>query len=176
MRSTARKRRSFMTLHRWIFVIVAALLVIGTAFGIYYREVQTATWAATNEAKTKAIEAAQLQSVETVYTHVWNKKSWIVKGIDQDNQNVFVWIADDMEPKIIKEADSISMQALKDSFHSSKPDAAIKRIQPGLLDDEPVWEIYYSTGERPKHYFYDFYAFDSGSFINSYHLPAKTEP
>jgi uncharacterized protein YpmB len=176
MRVIEKKRPPFMTLQRWLFVSAAALLLFITVFFIYFRDIQMPQWSSIRDAKAKAADAANLVEVEKVYKHVWNTESWIVEGIDEEDNEVFVWITEDKQPEIIKASDSVSLQSVKDSFTASKPDASVKRIQPGLLDDEPVWEIFYSIGENPAHYFYEFYTFDSGTFINVYQLPAKTEP
>ncbi|MGM0880425.1 MAG: DUF5590 domain-containing protein [Bacillota bacterium] len=172
----AKKRPPFMTLQRWLFVSIAALLLFITVFFIYYRDIQMPQWSAISDAKAKAVDAANLVEVENIYKHVWNTESWIVEGIDDEDNEVFVWITEDTQPKIIKAFDSVSSRSINDSFKAAKPDAVVKRIQPGLLDGQPVWEIYYSIGQGPARYFYEFYTFDSGTFISVYRLPAKTEP
>lgn len=176
MRNSTKRRRPIMTLQRWIFVITACILVLITSFSFYYREIQKTTWSSTNDAEAKAVEAANLKSVETIYTHIWDKKSWIVEGNNQEDNKVFVWISEDKEPETILASDGKSKQEIKEAFYSSKGDAVIKRIQPGVLDGQRVWEVFYSIGNNPELYYYDFYTFDSGSLVNSYRLPAKTEP
>ena len=176
MRAITRKRQPFMTLKRWLFLIIACLLLLATLFFIYFREIQMPQWSAIEEAKQQAVEAADLAAVKTVYHHVWGKESWIVEGMNQEDEEVFVWLTKDKLPMLVKAAEGISEQALKDSFKNEKPDAHIKRIQPGLLDDKPVWEVYYDDGQKPQHFRYDFYRFDNGSLIETYKLPAKTEP
>lgn len=176
MRVITKKRPPFMTLQRWLFVSAAALLLFITVFFIYFRDIQMPQWSAISDAKAKATVAANLVEVENIYKHVWTTESWIVEGIDDEDNEVFVWITEGKQPEIIKASDSVSSRSVKDSFTASKPDAVVKRIQPGLLDGEPVWEIFYSIGQGPSHYFYEFYTFDSGTFISVYQLPAKTEP
>ncbi|WP_211231471.1 DUF5590 domain-containing protein [Paenibacillus harenae] len=165
-----------MTTQRWLFVIVSILLAAGTAFGIYFREIQMPKWSADREAEELAIEAGNLAEVEEVYHHIWDKESWIVKGLDQEGRQVFVWLADDEQPEIIHASDGFAQKKLKDAFEISKPQANIKRIQPGLLQNTRVWEIFYSVEGSPDRYYYEFYRFDNGQFLEEYKLPAGTEP
>jgi len=177
MRASTRKSRSFMSTQRWIFVIVASLLLLGTGFGIYFREIQSSKWSESSEIKEQAIKAAELNSVEKVYKHVWTTESWILKGINQAEEEVFVWMINDEQPKIIKATDAVSSRALEGTFASSHPGADVKRIQPGTFDGEPVWEVYFKANDGGKtYYYYAFYTFGNGNFIDEYKLPAKTEP
>lgn len=177
MRASARKSPRFMTTQRWVFVIVASLLLLLTGFGIYFRDIQMSKWSETSEIEEQAIEAAELASVEKVYKHVWKTESWIVEGTNQAEEDVFVWIIKDEQPKIIKATDAISSRALAGAFAAEHSGAEVKRIQPGLLNDEPVWEVYYKANDSGKaYYYYAFYSFGSGNFIDEYKLPAKTEP
>ncbi|MGO4343949.1 DUF5590 domain-containing protein [Paenibacillus sp. MCAF9] len=176
MRATARKRKPFMTLKRWLLLITAFLLLLLTVSFIYFREVQSPEWTAINAAKEQATKAADLMEIEKVHHHIWQKNSWVVEGINQQDEHVYVWLTEEQQPVIMKATEGISEKSLKDNFISKRPLAEIKRIQPGLLDDKTVWEIYYNDGEKPDHYRYDFYRFDDGAFIDSYTLPAKTGP
>ncbi|MDQ8735409.1 DUF5590 domain-containing protein [Paenibacillus sp. LHD-38] len=165
-----------MTVQRWLFVIIACLLLLLTVGFIYFNEIQNPQWAAIKAAKKQAIEAAELTKVEKVYHHTWNKETWIIEGINKEDENVFVWLAEEKLPEVTKASEGISAQDLKATFKSKQPKAVVKRIQPGLLEGQRVWEIYYSDGENPAHYHYDFYRFDNGNFIDSYKLPSRTEP
>jgi uncharacterized protein YpmB len=176
MRVVARKRPPFMTLKRWIILITVCLVLLITAFFLYFREIQSPQWTAIKDAKEQAAKAADLTSVETVYHHIWNKESWIITGVNQADEEVFVWLTEDKLPEIVKASEGISEQTLKNTFKNEKPDAQIKRIQPGLLDDKKVWEVYYANGQKPQHFLYDFYSFDTGTLIKTYTLPAKTGP
>ncbi|MCA0754372.1 DUF5590 domain-containing protein [Paenibacillus sp. N4] len=176
MRVITRKRPAFMTPHRWIFVITATILLLGTAFGVYFREIQMPEWTAESEAERRAVDEAGLAVADRVYHHIWHQESWIVEGIDKTDNDVFVWITEGKPPKVIAEDDGVSLRQLKNTFLVEQPDAKLKRIQPGLFDGGPVWEIFYSIGEKPERYYYDFYTFDSGTFIDRYRLPSKTEP
>ncbi|MCF2937650.1 DUF5590 domain-containing protein [Paenibacillus alkaliterrae] len=165
-----------MTPHRWIFLIAAGILLSATGFGVYFREIQMPRWTAASDAEAKAIEAAGLENVDNVYNHVWHKESWIVEGSDLDGNKVFVWLTGDNESHAVKAEYGVSFKQIKNTFLVEKPDAAIKRIQPGMFDGKPVWEVFYSIGQSPERYYYEFYMFDSGTFIDMYQLPAKTEP
>lgn len=176
MRATARKRQPFMTLHKWLFVTVAALLLFITVFFIYFRDIQNPQWSAISDVKEQAIDAADLTSIKAVHHHIWNKECWVVEGVNQEAEAVFVWLTEDKLPEVIKASEGITEEEIKDLFNNGKPDSEVKRIQPGLLNDKPIWEIYYRDGQKPEYFHYDFYSFDNGTLIDSYKLPAQTEP
>ncbi len=176
MRATARKRRAFMTTQRWVFVIVASMILLATVLFIYFRDIQQSQWTAKDEARKQAVEAADLVQIEKIYEHIWNKKSWIVQGSNELDEELFVFLAEEQLPDVVKAADGVSAEQISNTFNTKKPNAAVLRIQPGLLNNTRIWEVYYSESDNPKHYYYDFYSFVDGAFIDSYKLPAKTEP
>ncbi len=165
-----------MTLHRWIFVLVAAILLTALAVAIYFQTIQGPHWSAEQAAKQRAIDEAGLAQIEQATHHVWHEDTWIVQGVNQENEQVFVWLADGKEPQMIKAADGWSKQQMEAKFSADQPSAMITHIQPGSFDGKLVWEVFYRSDTEPKRYFYDFYSFDSGTLVDRYQLPGRTEP
>ncbi|WP_144023682.1 DUF5590 domain-containing protein [Paenibacillus sp. FSL H8-0548] len=165
-----------MTMQRWLFAVVASLILIFTGVFVYFRDIQQPQWLEAKEAKQQATQFADLASVEKVYRHIWNKESWIVQGSNQQDEEIYVWLSEDQSPVSSLAAEGVTKEQISDEFKKKKQDADIIRIQPGLFDDVRVWEVYYRDGDSSIHYYYDFYKFDNGAFIDSYKLPAKTEP
>jgi uncharacterized protein YpmB len=176
MRVVAKKRPKFMTLHRWIFVIVATVLLAGMAIALYFRDIQQPQWTGELAAEQRAAEEAGVAVVDQVYHHVWHQDAWIVQGFNQEDEEVFVWLLDETEPFVMKAADGLSNQDIENKFDAEHEDAVLDHIQPGLFDGKPVWEVFYHLEAEQKRYFYEFYSFESGALVERYQLPGKTEP
>ncbi|MGO4541270.1 cell wall elongation regulator TseB-like domain-containing protein [Paenibacillus sp. 2TAB19] len=189
MRADTKKRQPIMTTQRWIFVIVAVLLIIITTTAIYYKDIKSPRWSDEREAKADAIEAAELTEVDQISKHIWDQVSWFVSGKNADGEQIYVWLprpvdeetdeetsTQEPEPIVVKASEAEAKKAIRAKFDLAKPEAVVKRMQPGLLGDKPVWEIFYTLKADETHYYYDFYSFTSGAFLNEYKLPAKTEP
>lgn len=170
-----------MTAKRLLAIVIACFIILVVTIILYYRTVQTPTWNDETIAKEKAIEAAELASVTDVTKHVWDSESWIVEGVDQAGEDVFVWItttgteeAKTEHEQTVKASEGSRKADVKAAFHAMRPDSKLKRIQPGMLNGELVWEVFYTMDEGSTKYFYDFYRFKDGSFITQYRLTAKT--
>jgi uncharacterized protein YpmB len=123
-------------------------------------------------AESKAQKAAGLVSIKAATKFVWDETYWVVEGTDRDNIPVFVWV-NDQGANVIKIDEAVSRADIKGTFKKAKPDADIVRIQPGKMGGVEVWEIFYSRNEPGKHYYYDFYGFRDGRYIQTFNLPTK---
>ncbi|WP_307467096.1 cell wall elongation regulator TseB-like domain-containing protein [Paenibacillus harenae] len=172
-----------MTTQRWIFAVVSILLLIVTTIAIYYKDIKSPRWSDERAVKAEAIEEAQLTEVDQVSKHVWDQVSWFVSGKNADGEQMYVWLQkptdEEMpaaEPIIMKASDAEAEKGIRAKFELAKPEADVLRVQPGLLDGKPAWEIFYTLKTDHNHYYYEFYSFTSGELMNLYKLPAKTEP
>ncbi len=182
-----------MSAKRWLTLSSLLILALLVAIFIYYRSVQLPYWSQEASIRKEVVEAAQLKSVTKATKHVWDQAYWVVEGTDETDTDVYVWMAvpekseagagngaaegsvktDAVPPLIIKASEAASKDAIRESFLQAKPDAEIKRMQPGMLNGEPVWEIYFSREEHTTKYYYEFYRFRDGSFLTEYRLPAR---
>jgi len=117
-----------------------------------------------------------LQEINAMYKHVWHTVSWIVNGVDADGNEVYVWLPEEGEPYVTLAADALGIEDVRTRLLAAKPEAVVKHIRPALLEGGQSWEIFYSYDDGSTHYYYDFYNFYDGELIETYKLPAKTEP
>lgn len=176
MRAIERKRPPLMTARRWWMVVIVCLVAFGTWAGLYFREIQQPRWTEMDAVRVMAIEAAELTHVENVYKHVWDQVCWIVEGVNQNEESVFAFLNEEELLYTIHAEDSISKEALRNSFKTDHPNSEIVRISPGLMNNKPVWEIYYHRGVSAAHSYLEFYTFKDGKLVDTYQLPAKKEP
>ncbi|MFF2089974.1 DUF5590 domain-containing protein [Paenibacillus sp. NPDC058174] len=193
MRAVTKKRKPLMSAKRWVTLSILLLLALLAAIFIYYRSVQLPYWSQEASIRKEAVEAAELKTVTKATKHVWDRAYWVIEGTDETDTEVYVWMAvpekteneasnvaadgsvkaDAAPPIIIKTSEAANKDSIRESFLQAKPDADIKRMQPGMLNGEPVWEIYFSREEHTTKYYYEFYRFRDGSFITEYRLPAR---
>ncbi|MGG4142801.1 hypothetical protein ABEW34_06690 [Paenibacillus algorifonticola] len=167
----ARTRKPFWTVKRAVFLSVIFVIVLLAVTIVYYRAVHKDLWAEEAPIKAHAIEAAQLTEVTGMTKQVWDGISWVVKGNTADEQDVYVFLTTAEGPVLtVKATEHITQEQADTALLSSEPDANIKRTQPGLLNGEPVWEIFYSRDEAITKYYYAYYSFRDGAFLKKYSL------
>jgi Uncharacterized protein conserved in bacteria len=175
MRSTTRKRQPVMNLKRWLAVFFVALAAVIAIVIMYYNTIQQPFWDSERPIRKQAKEAAGLTEVSSITKQVWDTTSWIVKGENDADEEIYVWlIGPEKNVQVVKATEGTDKAAVKQAVMAAKPDADIIRIQPGTLNGQLVWEVYYSQGSNPEKYSYDFYDFRTGKYVTEYHLPAKT--
>ena len=169
-----------MSGRRWLAVALVALVAIVGCVIMYYNTIQRPYWSEENAATAKAVEAAELTSVESATRHVWEKPFWIVEGINQAGEDIIVSVpdvkAEDAQAKqdiqVVKASEGIMKADVKRIFIKANPDAEIKRMQLGIINNELAYEVFFTNKEGI--YYYAFYSFKDGAFIDQYRLPAKT--
>lgn len=175
MRATARKRQPVMNPKRWLAVFLVALAAVIAVVIMYYNTIQQPFWDSESPIRKQAKEAAGLTEVTSITKQVWDTTSWIVKGENDADEDIYVWlIGPDKTVQIVKASEGADKAAIKQAVRQAKPDADMKRIQPGTLNGQLVWEVFYSEGKSPEKYSYVFYDFRTGAYVTEYHLPAKT--
>lgn len=175
MRATARKRQPVMNAKRWLAVFLVALAAVTAVVIMYYNTIQRPFWDSEAPIRKQAMEAAGLSKVTAITKQVWDTTSWIVKGENDADEVIYVWlIGPDKTVQVVKASEGVDKTAIKQAVEQAKPDANMKRIQPGTFNGQLVWEVFYSEGKNPEKYSYAFYDFRSGTYITEYRLPAKT--
>ncbi|MCM3627498.1 DUF5590 domain-containing protein [Paenibacillus glycanilyticus] len=175
MRATTRKRQPVMNPKRWLAVSFVALIAVIAIVIMYYNTIQQPFWNSENPIRKQAKEAAGLTEVSSITKQVWDTTSWIVKGENEADEEIYVWlIGPEKTVQVVKASEGAEKAEIKQAVINSKPDANIKRIQPGTFNGKLVWEVFYSQGNSPEKYSYDFYDFRTGTYVTEYHLPAKT--
>jgi uncharacterized protein YpmB len=180
MRAALKKRPPFMTLKRWLLIAAACLITFLVWFGLYLRDIQKPQWTLERNMRQAAIQTGDISQVGELYMHVWETKTWIAEGEDDDGGGHYVFLSTGGEPLFTVDADDVMKEenvlARFEEENANESDANIIRVQPGLFRDLPVWEVYYSiTRDGMRRYYYQFYSFDrDADLIETYKLPTKT--
>ncbi|MCY7476147.1 DUF5590 domain-containing protein [Paenibacillus larvae] len=137
----------------------------------FYMNIQTEHW---NE-KTKAVEAAYAKTVLTKADKVTpfhgTSSYQIVYGQDKLGNPVIVWVGENGEVHTERADQNYMEQQVRNEVSKKHEGAEILRINAGKLKDEYVWEVFYSVKDnKTKRYYYDYYKFADGTFIDTYTL------
>lgn len=182
MRAVEKKRPPLMTPKRWLLLSIACLVTFGVWFGLYFREIHLPKWTEGREMREAVLDTGELVEVTELYKHVWEKTIWIAEGEDDAGAERYVFMSVEGEPLYVVNAeDTLEPDAVKNKFRAVNPDARqaqIIRVSPGMFQDAPVWEVYYSSdSDGTGRNYYQFYSFDHDvKLIETYKLPAKTGP
>ncbi|MFB9329621.1 DUF5590 domain-containing protein [Paenibacillus aurantiacus] len=176
MRTVRRKRSPFWTPVRIALFSAVVLVTLLVGLNAYYMHVQGPRWEEENQAKWQAKQTAGLVSTKDAYKYVWDTTAWVVEGKDTDGDDAVVWLTGEKLDQFIvrKKKDSVIRAQLKEQFFQGKPDADLKQMQLGLLEGQPVWELFYARDQSGEQmYYYDFYRYNDGAYIITYNLPKK---
>ncbi|CAH1218344.1 hypothetical protein PAECIP111893_04407 [Paenibacillus plantiphilus] len=176
MRAKSRKREPVMTPLKWTLLAAAALITIVLLVNGYYRHVQSPLWEEERAAEKQAIETAEFTETADAHKFVWDETLWVVEGKDKDGDEAYVWLKqeDKDKPLILKVKEGVTAEAIEEQFNQSKPDADMERVTLGMLNGEPVWEVFYYRKQAGSgNYYYDFYRFKDGSAVTTYKLPSQ---
>jgi uncharacterized protein YpmB len=149
-----------------LFVILTLCFV----FNRFYMNVQNKHW----DEKTKAVEIAYDQTILAKATKVdsfyGDEPFQIVYGEDKIGQKVVVWVSDH-EVHTEMAGEGFTEDQVRETMFKKDPGFEIMRIMPGKKADDYVWEVFYKKkDDSGTRYFYDYYKFSSGTYIDTYRL------
>jgi uncharacterized protein YpmB len=151
-------------------VFVAALLLfLGVHF---YNTIQEKEWQIQRNAVQTAYQKTILAQVTNVERFVGEQPYTIIHGEDKIGQKLVVWVGED---QIFTQmaADGIDAEKAKALTLSRQPTANIKRMVPGVWNGNLVWEVFYKIAAEetnPDRYYYDYYLFKDGTWLDTYRL------
>jgi Uncharacterized protein conserved in bacteria len=172
-----RRRQSdvrFMTPMRWAVIVLLAIGLVLLLLNLYFQWARSDYVREEREAIRRVKAEAGLTKIESAVKFVWDDIVWVVRGKGEDGADLYVWaFADRIET--VDAGEAYDVQRLRQDVIREFPDATIIRIRPGHAIGRRIWEVYYSREENDvtRHY-YGFYAFEDGSPIETYRLPARS--
>jgi uncharacterized protein YpmB len=161
-----------MKLKMWASIVVAAVLFIFLA-SRFYNTVQEDEWKLQRSAVQTAYEKTILTHVTKVENFVGEQVYTIVQGEDKLGQKMVVWVGQDQIYTQMA-ADGVTQDQVRLLVMERRPDADILRIMPGVLNGALIWEAFYKVVPEEAadntRYYYDYYAFKDGTYIDTYRL------
>ncbi|WP_138492927.1 DUF5590 domain-containing protein [Paenibacillus pinistramenti] len=147
---------------KWI--LTAILIAAAVLFGLYRYYVYTMqdTWSQEDAAILKAKQEAGLVKTIGVTKSVWDDVCWVVEGKNASDEHIMVWIEEGKAPHAEVVNTGSTKKAIESQIKALMPDAAIKRLVPGVYNGQYVWQLYY---KEKDHYYYRFFSFATGEAL-----------
>lgn len=143
--------------------LIVVLLVIIASVSIIYLQATQPMRQAKQEATTLAKQYGDVTTVDTFYRLSKNDTSYTVVGKNAKNQEVVVFIPKDgTNIKVLETTAGIEETKAKTIIKEAHPDQQIEKVNLGLLDGTPVWEVI-TTKDQAYSYYY--LAFTDGSVL-----------
>lgn len=151
-------------------VVAAALLLF---LGIYFfNTVEEKEWALQRTDVQTAYQKTILTKASKVERFVGEQTYTIIHGEDKIGQKLIVWVGgNQIYSQMV--ADGVAAEGIKAITLTRQPTANIKRMVPGVWNGNLVWEVFYKTDaeeSNPDRYYYDYYAFKDGAWMDTYRL------
>ncbi|UJF36149.1 cell wall elongation regulator TseB-like domain-containing protein [Paenibacillus hexagrammi] len=149
-----------------IFVLLTLIVVITR----FYLSVQNEHWDANSKAVETAYEKTILTKATKVDSFYGDEPFQIIRGEDKIGQQVVVWISD-KEVHTEVAAEAFTEDQVRETMLKKDPAIETLRILPGKLGSQYVWEVFYKKQEaKGLRYYYDYYTFKEGTYIDTYRL------
>nr|WP_240343878.1 DUF5590 domain-containing protein [Paenibacillus sp. SYP-B3998] len=133
-------------------------------------DVQNKHWGENSKAVETAYEKTILAKATKVDSFYGDEPLKIVYGEDKIGQPVIVWVSDkDVHTEMSSE--SFSEDQVREIMLKKGTDFEVERVLPGKLGDDYVWEVFYKKqDDSGTRYFYDYYKFKDGTYMDTYRL------
>ncbi|CAG7648775.1 DUF5590 domain-containing protein [Paenibacillus allorhizosphaerae] len=162
---------------KWkVILLLSAIVIVAVALSSwFFNSVMKEEWNRERAAVLSAYEKTILTKAVKVDRFVGQKPYTVIQGEDKIGQPVVVWVAED-EIRSEMAAGGITAQQAELATMERHADATIVRALPGIMNNAPVWEIFYKLppGEEKKdQYFYDYYTFKDGQLMDTWRLSIR---
>ncbi|MDR6549515.1 DUF5590 domain-containing protein [Paenibacillus qinlingensis] len=159
-----------MNAKRTITLGIFIVLTLGVVLGRFYLNIQNEHWDEKRVAVEKAYEGSMMTKASKVDFFYGDAAYQIVYGENKLGQRLIAWVSDqEVHTEITDEA--FTEEQARAAVMTKAPSSEIERVMPGRLGNDYVWEVFYKTkDDRGTRYFYDYYAFKDGTFLDTYRL------
>jgi uncharacterized protein YpmB len=157
-------------LHRGLAIsllVVVLLIVFGNRF---YETIQRPLWSENAAAKSYVIDQLHMKDITEIDRFVGDRVYTVIFATNSADEKVIVWLWDG--GRQVKHASSgLSREEAAQRALADQPGKHIKRVMPGKLRDDLVWEVFYTkTEDGAERYYYDYYRFSDGTKLDTYRL------
>lgn len=152
----------------WAAVIV--LVVLASAFSLYYRSISAGEWKAKADAAATVTSATYIRTVDRVETFIGEKPYFIAFGKDAEGREAIAWV-DGANVHMEYVSAGITEEQARQQVLQQNPANEVLRVMPGALNGVYLWEVFYKRKEDGGvRYYYTYYRFDNGEEIDTWRL------
>jgi uncharacterized protein YpmB len=158
---------------KWVSIGLGnVILVVIISFQIN-NWIHKSEWKAQDNAIQLAKQNSTIQTVTKVDRFVGDKTSYIVFGKDPQLQDIIVWVTE-FETHSEWAEDGITDQDASNKVKARDPANQVIRTTSAIWFDQYAWEVYYKKKEEQEtRYFYDYYRFHDGQYLDTYSLSTR---
>lgn len=140
---------------KWLMILsVVVIITVGVLINIYFKAVgplKEAQEQAVHKAKTEA----GIVSVDEVYVYNGSETSYAVTGINNQKEEIVVFIPEKAGNIIVKKANegitkNQAIQIVQQEKHPQK----IVSVRLGMEKQVPLWEVHYVSEKSKLNYYY----------------------
>ncbi|MFE8702204.1 DUF5590 domain-containing protein [Cytobacillus sp. FJAT-54145] len=140
---------------KWIFIVsIVIVILIGIMVNVYLNAVEPIK-TAKEKAENIAIQETSLVTMTDFSLYNGSYTYYVVKGLNEDKEEIIVWINEEertfTERKV---SDGISREEAIQRLYEEKSPEKVMRVQLGMENGVPLWEIYYRTEKNLINYYY----------------------
>ncbi|WP_026673080.1 cell wall elongation regulator TseB-like domain-containing protein [Alkalihalobacterium bogoriense] len=160
---------------KWVFFgIVLFVVVIVSMSTYFYQTIRSPIVAEKEVISNFIIENTDVTIVDTVEFYHGTESYFVIKGVNEQNENVIVWInKEDRDSIIVRNAaDGITKEQVRSFALSELDPKKIISIRLGYENNRTVYEITYIDEEDRYSYYY--MTFSDGTFVKRYSLRKET--
>ncbi|OPA81482.1 hypothetical protein BVG16_04010 [Paenibacillus selenitireducens] len=161
---------------KWIVIMISIFILIMLGLHLFYRNIQSNEWTQEGMASKAAIETNALKKVTSVQKSVWEDVYYIVNGVNDQDQNMVVWVNQKGTSIHAEQANAgMSKEAIQNKLLSKAPNAEIISAVPTIWEQQYAWQVFYKdkSEDGNMRYYYDFYRFRDGEYLTTYTLPNR---
>lgn len=130
-------------------------------------------WKVQDDAIQLAKQKSTIQTVTKVERFVGDETSYVVFGKDPQLQDIIVWVTN-LETHSEWAKDGITEQDALNKVKARDPANQVIRTTAAIWFEQFAWEVYYKKKEEQEtRYFYDYYRFDDGQYLDTYSLSIR---
>lgn len=152
---------------KWGILISALLIALVLLLIAYlYSSVIQEKTKGYNKAKERALAETEIINIEQVERFHGEDAYFVLTGVDEQNEPLFVYVPFDNEESIItiEQPNEYTKKAVEEQWSEECSNCLLTSITPALIDENGVWEIRYKASKDT--YIYDYISMEDGSLFD----------
>lgn len=149
---------------KWIFYGILIILFISFIFTIvFYSQIEKRKTTGFSETKSQVLDKTEVTTINKIERFHGEDAYHIVYGQTSDGHQVFVFVPISNESKdmlTVDQSEIIAKEKVKSIWAEQCDDCKIKKITPGIVEDDFVWELTYIDGKN--RYVFDYVSLYDG--------------
>ncbi|MFK7695739.1 DUF5590 domain-containing protein [Paenibacillus sp. HJGM_3] len=152
--------------------VIGLLIIAIILLSKFYIAVQNDQWTVQAQAAETVTQNTYISEVTRMESFRGEQAYTIVFGKDFAGKEGVAWVGDDeVHMEYLGDGGGVTEDYIRNLVSQKGGDVEIKRVLPGKLDGEYVWEVLYKRDDQDgSRFYYDYYRFLDGMPIDTWKL------